>query len=439
MQNYTYNKEVETLLTQFVTVLDGAIVKRIDENGVNHGEIEVKYMYMPKGRIIHDIINVEQNITLPVVSISLNSLTRAADRQVNKRKGPLEYSSDGAFKTHQPIPIDLDVNVSGICKYQGDVDQIVSNFVPYFDPYVVISWNVPNSNVRLNNKIEWSGSITYNYPSDITPKSHYRVGFDTSFKIEGWMYKKYDISPVKTILPEDLGGGVFLNFYAPETPIVNEVLHLPTLEGDVNYSLQNAHNIIWIDPDDNRYLGLNPQYTILGDGIVNMTCVDVSNTDLVFDVNDMGANYVGDLSDFNEFRGYATFKNSIAMTGDLTSATNAYRLDLTNCPNITGTVPVESTTMEWFWSGTAMTMENVIDSVANIQTFVADDPFNRRNGIIEWMPEEILDPTTISNILYLVQYGWDIRMNYANESFRIEFTDDSFIVWDGLGGKIEYK
>ena len=115
MQNYTYNKEVQSLLTQFVTVLDGAIVKRIDENDVNHGEVQVKYMYMPKGRIIQDIINVEQNITLPVVSISLNSLTRAGDRQVNKIKGPLEYTTDNAFKTHQPIPIDLDVSVSGIC------------------------------------------------------------------------------------------------------------------------------------------------------------------------------------------------------------------------------------------------------------------------------------------------------------------------------------
>ncbi len=38
--------------------------------------IEVRYVFAPKQRVMYDIINKAQNITLPVVAVNLTSITR---------------------------------------------------------------------------------------------------------------------------------------------------------------------------------------------------------------------------------------------------------------------------------------------------------------------------------------------------------------------------
>ena len=43
----------------------------------------------------------------------------------------------------QPVPIDISVSMNIYAAYQTDVEQIISNFVPYFEPYLTIETAVP--------------------------------------------------------------------------------------------------------------------------------------------------------------------------------------------------------------------------------------------------------------------------------------------------------
>ena len=43
-----------------------------------------------------------------------------------------------------PVPVNLEVSMSILARYMQDVDQIVSNFVPYNNPYIILSWKVPD-------------------------------------------------------------------------------------------------------------------------------------------------------------------------------------------------------------------------------------------------------------------------------------------------------
>ena len=75
MKKYTYNFEIKDLLTQFVAAFDDTVIKRYNKQRDERQQIEVRYVFAPKHRVMYDVVNKAQNITLPVVTIDLASVT----------------------------------------------------------------------------------------------------------------------------------------------------------------------------------------------------------------------------------------------------------------------------------------------------------------------------------------------------------------------------
>ena len=70
-----------------------------------------------------------------------------------------------ANKLQQPVPIDLTINMTILTRYQEDYDQIVTNFVPYFDPYIVVSWRTPSMpDYEIRSQVVWSGTLRQPIP-----------------------------------------------------------------------------------------------------------------------------------------------------------------------------------------------------------------------------------------------------------------------------------
>lgn len=199
MKEYSYNFEIKDLLTQFIAAFDDVIIKRYDKNRVVKETVEVRYVLAPKQRVMYDIVNKAQNLTLPVVAVNITGISRDTTRVFNKLDS--FESRDGSLLTSglTPVPINIEVSMSILTRYLQDLDQILSNFVPYNNPYIIISWNEP-SNIQgrvreIRSEVLWSGSISINEPTDINSSEKFRVVADTSFTIKGWLFKsKSDIS-----------------------------------------------------------------------------------------------------------------------------------------------------------------------------------------------------------------------------------------------------
>jgi len=198
MKNYTFHWEIKDLITQFLQAMDDCVLKRYDENKDVEKEIELNVKYMPKTRTLHYLVNKQQHIKLPVMSVWIGGISRDNARVFNKIDGPV-YMDEEVTSPLQPVPINITVNVSLLAKYQNDMDQMVCNFAPYFDPYIILSWKHPNVDREIRSEVEWSGAMNYNYPTDIGNNESYRVAVDTSFTIKGWLFKKVD-APLGQIL-----------------------------------------------------------------------------------------------------------------------------------------------------------------------------------------------------------------------------------------------
>ena len=198
MKNRAFHFEIKNLLTQFVAAFDDTVISRFDKNRNAKSNIDVRYVFAPKQRVMYDIVNKAQNITLPVVAINLNSISRDESRVFNKLTGGLVPSTQSehaksSSKFLMPVPVNLEVSMSILARYMQDVDQIISNFVPYNNPYIILTWKVPeeygaNYDQEIRSEVLWSGSLNYSTPTDTTYSEKFRISVDTSFTIKGWLF-----------------------------------------------------------------------------------------------------------------------------------------------------------------------------------------------------------------------------------------------------------
>ena len=182
------------MVTQFIAAFDDIIINRYNKSREVVDKIKVRYLYAPKERVIFDLINKNQNLTVPAVAASIGGVERDESRVFNKIYGVydvMDNTSTSPF-TPAPVPVNIDLKMSVITKFQTDMDQILSNFIPYANPYIIISWPMPNTftreTIELRSEVLWSGSVSMQYPEELQANSTARVTADTSFTIKGWLF-----------------------------------------------------------------------------------------------------------------------------------------------------------------------------------------------------------------------------------------------------------
>ena len=180
------------MITMFASAMDDIVVKRYNKYRDAQDSIRCRFVYAPKQRVLADILDKAQNIQLPVVALTNGGITRDPSRVFNKIQG--SYLSDPdptkSKKLLQPVPIDLQINMTILTRFQEDFDQIITNFVPYFDPYIIISWRTPSMpDYEIRSQVVWSGNVTATYPYDINSTNVARVEGNTSFTFKGWLFK----------------------------------------------------------------------------------------------------------------------------------------------------------------------------------------------------------------------------------------------------------
>jgi hypothetical protein len=201
MKNYTYHFEVESIVAQFMAALDDIIIKRYKKDRTEESSLKVRFAYAPKSRVLADLTDKAQNIQLPVIAVSIGGIQRDTSRVYNKLDGatfaisPLDSKNRGFMP--QPLPVNITINVDFIAKYQRDIDQIITNFIPYCDPYFVISWRIKEMNDHeIRSICEWSGSVNVEYPKDISSSTNVRVTGGTTFTIKAWLFKPITVAPL---------------------------------------------------------------------------------------------------------------------------------------------------------------------------------------------------------------------------------------------------
>lgn len=324
MKNRAFHWETKDIIAQFIAAFDDVVIGRYNRDREERDTIAVAYVYSPKRRVIHDLENRSQNLNLPIVAVTMGGITRNASRSFNKAEGftypNTRYPGQNATSSARippAVPIDIDVNMSILTSYQSDLDQIVSNFAAYANPYIMISWKVPEAmglpaGMIINSKVEWSGSTTFDYPVDINHASRSVITADTSFRIEGWLFKE-EVDPLNHIYyiesnfhsNNSLSAGNYITYDSYNTLSgSNSVLDTITLSGTP--TITNAY----FRPEDrSKAINItNTNYTISTPGSIVLYGTRFEEIDYVM------------LSGGNNFYGNNTSLSGFDYFPDLTAA-----------------------------------------------------------------------------------------------------------------------
>ena len=199
--------EIKDMVTQFIAAFDDVVISRYNKDRQEQDQIHVRYIYAPKERVMYDIINENKTLTLPAIAVNITGISRDETRVFNKLDGFTYQGLIGEERTSKhlksPIPVNISLKVSILSRYQTDMDQIISNFVPFCNPYVIVSWSIPkafnlSNDQEIRSEILWDGNISLNYPTELTSSKKARVTADTNFTIKGWLFKD-DAAPVGNI------------------------------------------------------------------------------------------------------------------------------------------------------------------------------------------------------------------------------------------------
>lgn len=289
MEGHIYHFEVRDLITQFVAAFDGAVIKRYNLDRQAQQNISVRYVLGSKQRVVYDIANASQNITLPAVAISTSNLRLDRKRSFNKINDLIYPGRSESVNFVTPTPVNLTVDISIIAKSISDLEQIIHNFAVFCNPYFVIAWKVPEqfgleSIHEIRSKVIWNENVTYEYPLDLTHSQKYEIIGNTSFEIEGWLFRTEN-EPVKNIFE------ISANFHALSGFNLSSsysVLSSETLQSEyVTLSAQpQLTNVIWegsdITEQDIITFAPSPRLLVLGKQFLLTRNVILSGTNSMF-------------------------------------------------------------------------------------------------------------------------------------------------------------
>ena len=242
MNRYTYDWEIQTLMTMFMNSMSDIVVKRFNVHKQPEDQIKTRLVYAPKQRVLNDLLNRDQNLQLPVMACYIGGITRDNNRVFNKILGTYQQTekSTTIYNEKMPLPIDLAISVSIMTRYQADMDQIVSHLIPYINPYFTVSWRTPGRpDHEIRSNVFWNGNVAITYPMDLPSSQVARVVADLSFTFKGWMFqaKGDDIGKILTF----------------DTSFVNSAT-MPT-----DYLLESSIDIPSEHKDELKYKAAPPQ------------------------------------------------------------------------------------------------------------------------------------------------------------------------------------
>ena len=294
MKKRPFYFEIKNLIVQFMGAFNDIAIKRFDKDRASDGEyIGVGFQYSPKQRVINDLITASRAIPLPAISINISSIARDPERVFNKLAGHILSTSskeDTSRLIPQPVPINININMSIIARYQADIEQIISNFVPYCDPYITVSWKIPTTENttyerEIRTIIEWGGTLNMQYPIELAANQLARVTCDTTFTIKGWLFKQIDTAYNKIFdidvnyIPTDLSSSCYIYNNTNSSNTDDSISLYPelyTVSGKPQ--LKNIDNIYYfIDKTSDTFV-----YTLYGKSLINITDFYLKSDNTIF-------------------------------------------------------------------------------------------------------------------------------------------------------------
>lgn len=146
---YFYHQHIKKFLIAIGEVFNDVTVRKHEQDGTYHQNIEIPVAYAPRNKWVSrkkeqpDLTAPQIEIPLPRITFQVVDVKYAGERKVGVPGAYVIGTIDGKRqKIFQPAPYDVTFKLYTYTKDQTDSLQILEQILPYFQPYLIINYEV---------------------------------------------------------------------------------------------------------------------------------------------------------------------------------------------------------------------------------------------------------------------------------------------------------
>lgn len=190
---------------QFLDLFNDIQINRYTRDGTFLKRITVPLQYGPKEKTWYWVNQRKDDEMLPILGASLTGVEYSLERQTNKhRKIVASVNENSVSRYLNPVPYDINFQLGVWSLYMYDVDQILEQILPFFQPYVHIRIPIEELSTSFEAKVNFS-SAAPEFESEYADEGRRVLKYTLDFIVQTYMFK-----PI-----EDQGtiNDIFVNFY----------------------------------------------------------------------------------------------------------------------------------------------------------------------------------------------------------------------------------
>jgi len=211
MKTYYYYKALRRTITQFLDLFNDIKIARYDVNGSFLKNVVVPLKYAPKEKIWIWLNERHDDEMLPQMAVTLTGVEYSLERQTNKHFRITDCTSadeSSISRYLNPIPYDLNFQLGIWSLYMYDVDQILEQILPYFQPYIYMRVGIPELSSTFETKVLFN-SASPDIETEYADEGRRILKYTLDFTVQTFLFKPIEVTGlIRTILA---------NFYMNES------------------------------------------------------------------------------------------------------------------------------------------------------------------------------------------------------------------------------
>ncbi len=204
MKDYYYLKGLRKTIIQFLDTLNDIQIARYDEDGNFTQLYKVPIKFGLKRKIWYWLEERKSEQMLPMISVQMTGLEFDTNRLTNKMYKVTRTKDVSASniisRFPNPSPYNINFSVSIWALNMSDIDQIIEQILPFYNPYIFIKINIPELDVDLDLKVIFN-SVSPDVSNDIPDDDYRSVIYNMEFTVQGYLFRPIaDSSLIKKII-----------------------------------------------------------------------------------------------------------------------------------------------------------------------------------------------------------------------------------------------
>ena len=220
MKSFFFYRALRSTIIQFLDLMNDIQIPRYQSDGATINKyVKVPVKFSPKEKVWYWLNERKDDSMLPIISVNMESIEHSADRKGSPfhhivKSKDLDLGTVDSFIS--PVPFDINFVVQIWSLYMIDIDAILEQIIPYFNPYVFIRVNIPELDATMNIKVLFE-SASPDMTLEISDEEHRVIKWLLNFRVQSYLFQ-----PV-TSDTDELIKKIYANIYQDETMFNNMI------------------------------------------------------------------------------------------------------------------------------------------------------------------------------------------------------------------------